>query len=138
MGLSPAVRIFLCAALALGVSAAQQKTASSTTRPGVNDNTTGEALEGARPTSVLKIVKTKGSVKSVDLQKRTVTIAPPKGEPLVLAFSQPAGREQVKTGKKAAKRLGKKRLRLEELESGAKVRAQYYPVLGQLMELVVE
>ena len=133
-----AVRILLFAALALGVAAAQQKTASSNTRPGVSDNAAGAALEGARPTSVLKIVKAKGVVKSIDLQQRTVTIAPAKGEPLVLAFSQPAGREQVKTGKKAAKRLGKKRLRLEELESGAKVRAQYYPVLAQLMELVVE
>lgn len=132
------MRIFLFAVVALGVAAAQQKTASSTTRPGVSDNTAGAALEGARPASVLKIVKVKGVVKSIDLQQRTVTLAPAKGEPLVLAFSQPAGREQVKTGKKAAKRLGKKRLRLEELESGAKVRAQYYPVLGQLMELIVE
>lgn len=138
MSLSLTVRIFLSVFLALGVSAAQQKTASSNTRPGVSDNTQGEALEGARPASVLKIVKTKGVIKNIDLEKRTVTIAPPKGESLVLAFSQPAGREQVKTGKKAAKRLGKKRLRLEELESGAKVRAQYYPVLAQLMELVVD
>ncbi len=138
VSLSMAVRILLSAILAFGVASAQQKTASSNTRPGVNDNATGEALEGARPTSVLKIVKTKGFVKNVDLQKRTVTIAPAKGESLVLAFSQPAGREQLKTGKKAAKRLGKKRLRLEELESGSKVRAQYYPLLAQLMELVVE
>ncbi len=122
----------------LGVVVAQQKTISSGTRPGVSDNSAGEALEGTRPNSVLKVVKLKGTVKSIDLQKRTVTIASSKGQPLELAFSQPAGREQLKAGKKALKRLGKKRIRLEELESGAKVKAQYYPVLAQLMELVVE
>ncbi len=122
----------------LGVVGAQQKTISSGTRPGVSDNSQGEALEGTRPNSVLKVVKLKGTVKSIDLQKRTVTIAASKGQPLELAFSQPAGREQLKAGKKALKRLGKRRMRLEELESGAKVKAQYYPVLAQLMELVVE
>ena len=133
-----AFRILLILAVALGIAAAQQKTTSSSTRPGVSDNTAGAALEGARPKSVLKIVKSKGVVKTIDLQKRTVTITPHKGNAFELAFSQPLGREQIKTGKKALKRLGKKRLLLEELESDAKVRLQYYPALAQLMELVVE
>ena len=57
---------------------------------------------------------------------------------LTLSFSQPAGREQIKTSKKAAKALGKKKLSLEELSEGAKVEVQYYPALGQVMELVVD
>ena len=34
--------------------------------------------------------------------------------------------------------LGKKRLKLEELKVGSEVSLQYYPVLGQLLELIVE
>jgi len=80
-----------------------------------------------------------GVISSVDIQKRTVSIKPHKQErALTLTFSQPAGREQIKTSKKAAKALGKKKLLLEELSEGAKVQVQYYPVLGQVMELVVD
>ena len=138
MSLPIATRIVLSLIVALGIAAAQQKTISSGTRPGVSDNAAEQALEGTRPNSVLKVVKLKGTVQSIDLQKRSVTIARSKGQPMELTFSQPAGREQIKTGKKAIKRLGKKRLRLEELKSGAKVRVQYYPLLAQLMELEVE
>lgn len=138
MSLSIATRIVLSLIVALGIAGAQQKTISSSTRPGVSDNAAEQALEGTRPNSVLKVVKVKGTVQSIDLQKRSVTIAPSKGQPMELTFSQPAGREQLKVGKKAIKRLGKKRLRLEELTSGAKVKVQYYPVLSQLMELEVK
>ncbi len=131
-----ALRLFLALAItALGLNA-QQKTVSSSTRPGVNDNADG-ALEGTRPEKVLQIVKSKGAVTSVDLEKRTVALALDKGGPIELAFSQPTGREQIKYGKKASKRLGVNRLRLEELREGSKVRVQYYPLLSQLLEIVV-
>lgn len=130
-------RAAVLAACVLGGAFAQQKTVSSSTRPGVNDNASG-ALEGTRPDSVLKIVKGKGTVTSVDLEKRTVVFALGKAGSIELAFSQPAGREQLKAGKKAAKRIGKQRLRLEELQAGAKVRIQYYPQLAQLLEVVLD
>ena len=128
-------------ALALLVAAclapAQQKTVSSSTRPGVNDNASG-ALEGTRPESVLKVVKDKGTVTSVDLDSRRLVLKLNKAPSIDLAFSQPAGREQIKMGKKATRRLGANRLRLEELKAGAKVRVQYYPLLAQLLEVVVD
>ena len=72
----------------------------------------------------------------------TVTISSKKfDEPVDLTFPQPRGREQVKVSKKVSKQLGKSKLTLEELEElkkGAKVSLQYYPMLGQVMELVIE
>ena len=92
-----------------------------------------------KPVSVLKIVKLKGVLDKIDLKKRTVTIVPEKRKDRVeLTFSQPTGREQIKASKKAAKILGRKKLQLEELKPGSKVHLQYYPVLGQLMELIVD
>ena len=61
-----------------------------------------------------------------------------KGGPMELAFSQPTGREQIKYAKKTSKRLGVNRLRLEDLREGSKVRVQYYPLLSQLLEIVVD
>lgn len=92
------------------------------------------------PGSVLEIIKLKGTLTKVDLKKRTVTIDPDKEKlsELELGFPQPPGREQIKVGKKAEKHLGKKRLKLEELEAGWKVNLQYYPMLGQVMELLLE
>ena len=89
---------------------------------------------------VLEIVKLKGKIGKVDLDKRTVTIVPKKkkqGE-LELTFAQPRGREQVKLSKKAAKLLGKKRLELEQVQPGSEVSLRYYPSLGQMMELIIE
>ena len=132
-----APRLFLAFLVALCSVAGQQKTISSSTRPGVNDNASG-ALEGTRPEAVLAIVKAKGTVTRVDLTKRTVLFALSKTGPVELGFSQPAGREQLKAGKKAAKRFGKNRIRLEELQAGSKVRVQYYPLLSQLLEVVLD
>lgn len=89
---------------------------------------------------VLDVVKLKGKVGKVDLDKRTITIVSKKkkqGE-IELTFSQPRGREQIKLSKKAAKILGKKGLELEEVQPGSEVRLQYYPGLGQVMELIIE
>ncbi len=117
---------------------AQQQSTSSKTRAGSSENAVGNVL-GEKPSAVLEIVKVKGTVREIDLKARTVTIVPGKNEsPLKLEFAQPTGREQIKTSKKAAKLLGKKKLKLEELGVGSKVRLEYYPVLGQVMELIVE
>ena len=94
------------------------------------------------PDSPLDVVKLKGTLDKVDLEKRTVTISSKKfDEPVDLTFPQPRGREQVKVSKKVSKQLGKSKLTLEELDElkkGAKVSLQYYPMLGQVMELVIE
>ena len=93
-----------------------------------------------QPDKPLKILKTKGVVERVDLRKRTVTIASEKKRygSLELTFPQPSGLEQIKTSKKIFKVLGKKNLSLEDLGAGSKVRLQYYPLLGQVAELIVE
>ncbi len=127
----------LSAALA-GLAVAQQQTTSSKTRPEHNANAQGNVL-GVKPDAVLKIQKLKGVIANIDLQARTVTIDPAgKGESLQLTFAQPAGREQIKTSKKAMKALGKKKLLLEEVKVGAKVELRYYTSLGQMMELIVD
>ncbi len=131
------LRLILALALCVCPALAQQRTVSSSTRPGVNDNADG-ALEGTRPEKVLKVVKAKGTVTAINLQQRTVNLALAKTGAIELSFAQPPGREHVKAGKKAAKRIGKSRLRLEEVPVGAKVRIQYYPLISQLMEVVLD
>ena len=93
-----------------------------------------------QPSTPLKIVKLKGVVENVDLDKRTITIyvGKKRKRSIRLTFPQPNGLEQVKTSKKTFKILGKKRLALEDVEMGYKVRLQYYPLLDQVAELVVE
>jgi hypothetical protein len=100
----------------------------------------GPAAPLNQESSVLKIVKLKGSIAKVDLDRRTITIASKKkkdGE-VELSFSQPKGREQIDASKKAAKLLGKKTLELEELKPGATVELSYYTSLMQVMDLVVD
>ena len=100
----------------------------------------GPAAPLNRDAGVLEVVKLKGTIGKVDLDKRTVTIVPKKkkqGE-IELTFAQPRGREQVKLSRKAAKLLGKKGLELEDVQPGSKVSLQYYPGLGQVMELIIE
>ncbi len=131
------LRLILAVALCVCPALAQQRTVSSSTRPGVNDNADG-ALEGTRPEKVLQVVKAKGTVTAINLQERTVNLTLAKTGAIELSFAQPPGREHVKAGKKAAKRIGKSRLRLEEVPVGAKVRVQYYPLISQLMEVVLD
>jgi hypothetical protein len=121
-----------------GPLAAQQQTTSSKTRPGDNANAVGTVL-GERPGKVLAMEKVKGVVKSVDLDERVVTITlDGKSAPLQLAFAQPAGREQIKVSKKAARTIGKAKMTLEEVKTGSRVEAQYYIALGQMLELTIE
>jgi hypothetical protein len=136
------IGIVLAALLALPLAMAQYdpKNSSSKTRPGDHSNAVGNEL-GETPEAVLQIVKVKGKLSAIDLKARTITIANDKKDKedgLTLSFSQPTDREQIKVSKKAEKLLGKKRLKLEELKVGSEVSLQYYPVLGQLLELVVE
>ena len=100
----------------------------------------GPAAPLNRQDAVLTVVKVKGSIGDVDLEKRSVTIVPDgkKAGKVELTFPQPSGREQIKVSKKAAKRLGKKDIELEELKPGTSVKLQYYPSLQQVMELIVE
>lgn len=124
--------------LASAAPAQDPNSASSKTR---TDDSTGVrgAVQGVKPDKVLKTIKDSGIVRKVDLQARTVTIAAnERDEGIVLSFSQPAGREQIKTSKKFAKATGKKKLDLDELKVGAKVKYEYYSLLGQLMDLIVE
>src|SRR5690606_17289661 len=105
------------------------------------DDVTGVrgTVQGVKPDKVLKTIKDSGVIRKVDLQARTVTISlGGQNEGIELAFAQPAGREQIKTSKKYAKETGKKKLELEELNVGAKVKFEYYTLLDQLMDLVVE
>jgi hypothetical protein len=136
------IGIALAALLAVPLALAQnnQTSSSSKIRPGDHSNAVGNEL-GETPGSVLQIVKVKGKLSAVDLKERTITVATDKKDNedgLTLSFSQPADREQIKVSKKAEKILGKKRLKLEELKIGSEVSLQYYPVLGQLLELTVE
>jgi hypothetical protein len=122
------------------LTASAQRNSSSKIRPGDHSNAVGNEL-GEKPEAVLKLVKFKGRLSAVDTKERTVTVSAGKDEEeetLKLTFSQPAGREQIKVSKKAEKATGKKRLKLEELEIGSEVSLQYYPALGQMLELTVE
>ncbi len=124
--------------LAAAATAQDPSSASSKTR---TDDTTGVrgAIQGVKPGKVLKTIKDSGVVRKVDLQARTVTIAVnDHDDGIVLTFSQPTGREQIKTSKKFAKATGKKKLNLDELKVGSKVKFEYYALLGQLMDLIVE
>ena len=128
----------LALVLASGAPAQDPSSASSKTRTDDNTGVKG-TIQGIKPDKVLKTVKESGVVRKVDLQARTVTIAVDDNEEgIVLSFSQPSGREQIKTSKKFAKEIGKKKLDLDELKVGSKVKFEYYTLLGQLMDLVVE
>ncbi len=122
-----------------GVAGEAQQTDQSSKIRSEGQHSAGGAVLGTKPDKVLKIVKVRGVISKIDLLNRTVTFSS-KGQedPLELAFSQPAGREQIKTVKKAAKSLGKRKLSLEELTVGSKVQIEYYTTLGQMLEMLVE
>ncbi len=94
---------------------------------------------GEIPSGVLELEKAKGTLSAIDLEARTVTIKTKKSvEPMVLTFSQPEGREQIKASKKVEKRLGLTRISLEDLETGTPIQLRYYPVLGQILDLTID
>ncbi|MEX2302008.1 MAG: hypothetical protein WD733_13790 [Bryobacterales bacterium] len=134
------ISVSVVVGMVLAGSLALAQNSSSKTRPGDSSNAIGKE-QGEKPEAVLRIVKVKGKISAVDLEERTITVDPgkkDKEDDLKLNFAQPTGREQIKVSKKAEKVLGKKRLKLEELKVGSEVSLEYYPLLGQLMELTVE
>lgn len=129
-----ALLLFLCSTLLLS----QDESQSAKIRPGESGDTQAKVL-GEIPTSVLDVEKLSGTISKIDLAARTISVQTKKGAPdLVLTFSQPEGREQIKLSKKAEKKLGKKRLRLDEVTMGSEAQIRYYPALGQIMELTVD
>ena len=92
---------------------------------------------GDKPAALLRVEKLKGTVKSVDLEKRTITITR-SGSDMVLNFPTTAGREKISLSKKVSRALGKKSLHLEELPTACEVTVAYYPSLGAIMELTIE
>ena len=132
------MRLALLLLLSSTLVLAQDQSESARIRSGENSESQAKVL-GNIPTGVLEVQKLSGRVSKIDLEARTISIETKKdGADLVLTFSQPEGREQIKLSKKAEKKLGKKRLRLEELKSGVQAEVRYYPLLGQIMELTVE
>ncbi len=122
-------RFVLCCLLCASASVMAQKRVSSEreSRPELGD----------KPDAPLKVETIKGTLKKIDLEKRTVTIAHGESES-VFGFPTAAGREKITLSKKVAKTLGKKSLRLEEVQSGSQVKVAYYPALGTIMELTIE
>lgn len=92
---------------------------------------------GDKPSSVLRVEKLKGTVKKVDLEKRTVTVDK-SGEESTFTFPTTPGREKISLSKKVMRALGKKSLRLEDLKPGSQVKVAYYPTLGTIMEITIE
>ena len=54
-----------------------------------------------------------------------------------LFFVTPKRLEQIKASGQAAKHLGKKRLRLEEIPQGATIKMEYYPAGPAAREVIV-
>lgn len=132
------MRLALLLLLAFNLLPAQDQSESARIRPGESSDSQAKVL-GQIPTGVLEVEKLSGTISKVDLAARTISVQTKKGAPdVVLTFSQPEGREQIKLSKKAEKRLGKKRLRLDEVAMGSEVQIRYYPMLGQIMELTVD
>lgn len=132
------MRLALLLLLSSTLLLSQDESQSAKIRPGESGDTQAKVL-GQIPTGVLDVEKLSGTISKVDLAARTISVQTKKGAPdLVLTFSQPEGREQIKLSKKAEKKLGKKRLRLDEVALGSEAQIRYYPMLGQIMELTVD
>jgi hypothetical protein len=130
------MRLVLLLLLASGLLLSQDESAKI--RPGESGDSQARVL-GEIPTGVLDVKKLSGTISNVDLSGRTISVQTKKGAPdVVLTFSQPEGREQIKLSKGAEKKLGKKRLRLDEVAMGSEVQIRYYPLLDQIMELTVD
>ena len=101
--------------------------------------------------------KTKARVLEVDVKARTLRIVPVKKngsfrvadldskgrvwrrvKEMELGFITPSGREKIRASGQAAKRLGKKGLRLEEIPKDARIKVEYYPAAAAALEVVVE
>ena len=102
------------------------------------------------PDHLLKTVKVRAVVLGVDLEERSVKVAPERsgqqfriavmGDPLewglvdeidVVFFGQPEGMERINVGKKAIKAAGGKTIRLEDLRIGSLLKAEIYPLRNE-------
>jgi hypothetical protein len=100
--------------------------------------------------------KAKGIIKAIDLEARTIKVIPvkkngtfrvaqineqgrawSKSKEMTLIFVTPKGLEQIKASGQAAKHLGKKSLRLEDIPEDAKVKLEYYPAGPAAREVIV-
>ena len=131
--MAPAYRLLLLVLVATFALPAQK---ISTTSSGAKirrdiDYKGGPEAPLNKPESVLQVLKVKGTVQGIDLKKRTVTVLPRKSKAgLELGFPQPAGREQIKVSKKAAKILGTKKAKTRGTEGGLEGAASLLPGAG--------
>ena len=149
------------AVLALGANLCQgqvtgDKTLGEKLTPFESSKHGDDIAIGDIPTYDVDPQKTKGIIKGVDLKARTIKVVPMKkngsfkvariGEEgrvwststeMDLVFVTPKGLEQIKVAGQAAKQLGKKRLRLEDIPQGATIKMEYYPAGPAVREVIV-
>ena len=100
--------------------------------------------------------KTKAIIKAIDLEARTIKVIPIKkngsfrvaqineqgrawstSKEMTLVFITPKGLEQIKASGQAAKHLGKRTLRLDEIPLDARIKVEYYPAGPAAREVIV-
>ncbi len=153
-------KVVVCIVLGALAAQAQQPTPGEQTRPssvGQTYNAPGAKYTGKGGSYLVAPQKAKAIVMAVDLSKRTIKIAPakkngtfrvaeitPEGrvwhqvKEMELTFVTPSGQEQIRASGKAAKRLGKKRLSLDEIPKDARIKVEYYPAGPAAREITVE
>lgn len=154
------VRYLFFASLAVLALSGQSnsRTAGEISRADPTKESPSLGVPGAQYTgklgSLAKPQKVKALVTAVDFQERSITLLPAKqgqqfrvadlGDKgrewysvpeLQLTFVVPAGLEKIGASKKAAKALGKKTMRLEDVGVGSQVQVEYYPVLRQILKM---
>lgn len=153
-------KVVVCTVLGALAMEAQQATPGEQTRPssvGQTYNAPGAKYTGKGGSYFVAPQKAKATVIAVDLAKRTIKIVPakkngtfrvaeitPEGrvwhqvKEMELTFVTPSGQEQIRASGKAAKRLGKKQLRLDEIPKDARIKVEYYPAGPAAREITVE
>ena len=154
------VRYLFFASLAVLVVSGQSspRTAGEKSRADPTKESPSLGAPGAQYTgkqgSLAKPQKVKALVTAVDFQDRSITLRRAKqgqqfrvadlGEKgrqwysvpeLQLTFVVPEGLEKIDASKKAAKALGRKAVRLEDVGVGSQVQVEYYPVLRQILKM---
>jgi len=102
-----------------------------------NNNPNPKTVTSRSPQSALEIRKIEGKIIALEQEARTLTVESATGEIQTLGFMVPAGAETIKTTKKAAKTLGKKSMRFNELRRGTEVKTTYYAALDSMETIVV-
>ena len=150
----------VCTLLCALAAQPQEPTTGEKTRAGAKGasyNAPGAKYTGKGGSYLVAPQKAKATVTFVDLEKRTIKLAPAKKngtfriaeitregrtwhrvKEMELTFVTPKGLEKIRASGKAAKRLGKKQLRLEEIPKDATVKVEYYPAGPAAREVIVE